>query len=76
MSGILRFELKQWQPAKELLSRAKVIYEKLASALSGDAVATYNQRVADIEPSIRFVNALSIVELNDAAVTLLPSHLL
>ena len=57
MSGILRFELKQWQPAKELLSRAKVIYEKLASALSGDAVATYNQRVADIEPSIKIGRA-------------------
>lgn len=54
MSGTVEFELKRWQSAIELLTKAKVIYEKLASALVGDAVITYNQKVADIEPSIRY----------------------
>lgn len=53
MSGTVEFELKRWQSAIELLTKAKVIYEKLASALVGDAVLTYNQKVTDIEPSIR-----------------------
>lgn len=58
MSGIVEFELKHWHSAIELLTKAKVIYEKLASALVGDAVLTYSQKVTDIEPSIRSVSAL------------------
>ncbi|XP_067936540.1 signal recognition particle subunit SRP68-like [Watersipora subatra] len=54
MSGTLHFELKQWNSAMELLTRAKVIYEKMCEALSGDAVLIYKQKVTDIEPSIRY----------------------
>lgn len=53
MMGTLQFELKQWQKALELLTKAKLIYEKMSSALTGDAVLIYKQKVADIEPSIR-----------------------
>lgn len=53
MAGILQFELKQWQPAMELLNKAKVIYDNLGNALTGDASSVYHQKVADIEPSIR-----------------------
>jgi len=53
MSGTLKFELKEWQSAMELLTKAKLIYDKLSAALSGDLALVYKQRVADIEPSIR-----------------------
>ena len=53
MSGTLQFELKQWTSAMELLTKAKVIYEKMCSALTGDAVLIYKQKVNDIEPAVR-----------------------
>ena len=53
MSGTLQFELKHWHEAMELLTKAKLIYEKMSSALTGDAVLIYKQKVTDIEPSVR-----------------------
>ena len=57
MSGILQFELKNWVEAVELLKKAKVIYDKLGSALSGEMAQVYLQKVQDIEPSIRYSSA-------------------
>lgn len=54
MAGTLQFELKQWHTAMELLTKAKVIYEKMSNALTGDAVQIYKQKVNDIEPSVRY----------------------
>lgn len=54
MSGTLQFELKKdWRLAMELLTKAKLIYEKMSSAVSGDAVMTYKQKVIDIESSVK-----------------------
>lgn len=54
MSGTLQFELKLWKEAMELLTKAKLIYEKMSSAVTGDAVLIYKQKVTDIEPSVRY----------------------
>ncbi|KAF6032509.1 Srp68 [Bugula neritina] len=55
MSGTLQFELKKdWRLAMELLTKAKLIYEKMSSAVSGDAVMTYKQKVIDIESSVKY----------------------
>lgn len=63
MMGTLQFELKQWQKALELLTKAKLIYEKMSSALTGDAVLIYKQKVADIEPSIRWDTGSLLISL-------------
>lgn len=68
MHGTLHFELQLWAKATENLTKAQVIYEKLASALPEDEQACYKQRVEEISPSLRYC-AYNIGE--DKAVDLL-----
>lgn len=54
MRGSLEFELEKWKPAIESYSSVKTIYENLGKAFTEDLQAMYLQRVAEIEPNIRY----------------------
>ncbi|XP_041364643.1 signal recognition particle subunit SRP68-like [Gigantopelta aegis] len=54
MKGNLNFMLEKWEPAIELYSSAKTVYEKLASAFTEDLQAMYVQKVEEISPNIRY----------------------
>lgn len=55
MHGTLHFELQLWASANEHLTKAKLIYERLATTLPDeDAQAPYKQRVEEIVPSLRY----------------------
>lgn len=54
MHGTLHFELQLWEKATENLTKAQVIYEKLASALPEEEQLPYKHRVEEIAPSLRY----------------------
>lgn len=54
IKGSLDFELENWKSAIESYSSVKTIYENLGKAFTEDTQALYLQRVAEIEPNIRY----------------------
>ncbi|XP_054262090.1 signal recognition particle subunit SRP68 [Macrosteles quadrilineatus] len=52
--GSLHFELQMWKPAMENLNKAKMVYEKLISALSEEDQPVYKQRCDELAPSLRY----------------------
>ncbi|XP_064617807.1 signal recognition particle subunit SRP68-like [Liolophura sinensis] len=54
MKGSLQFESENWKSAIELLSNAKTIYERLASAFTDETQALYLQKVDEVSPSLRY----------------------
>ncbi|XP_046660042.1 signal recognition particle subunit SRP68 [Homalodisca vitripennis] len=52
--GSLHFELQMWKPAMENLNKAKMVYEKLQSALSEEEQVVYKQRCDELAPSLRY----------------------
>ncbi|PVD38591.1 hypothetical protein C0Q70_01207 [Pomacea canaliculata] len=54
ISGSLRFELENWEQAMELFTKAKTIYQKLASAFTEEQQVVYQQRVDEIAPNLRY----------------------
>ncbi|XP_064623937.1 signal recognition particle subunit SRP68-like [Lineus longissimus] len=54
MKATLLFELENWSSSIEFFTKAKTIYEKLASAFTEDIQALYHQRVEEIAPNIRY----------------------
>lgn len=52
--GTHLFERQEWPAAMEALTLARTIYEKLSLALNEEEAGLYQQRMADIVPSLRF----------------------
>ncbi|UYV73507.1 SRP68 [Cordylochernes scorpioides] len=54
MTGLLKFELKDWNPALEYLKKAQAIYQKLAETLTEDESGLYLQRVGEYTATISY----------------------
>lgn len=54
MKGLLEFERQDWKNARDNFSKSKVIYEKLADTVVGDAKEIYSQRCSEISPNMRY----------------------
>uniref|UniRef100_A0A8D3C8Q9 Signal recognition particle subunit SRP68 n=1 Tax=Scophthalmus maximus TaxID=52904 RepID=A0A8D3C8Q9_SCOMX len=54
LSGMVEFELQEWERAMEAFNKCKTIYEKLASAFTEELAVLYRQRVDEISPNIRY----------------------
>ncbi|XP_012283650.1 signal recognition particle subunit SRP68 [Orussus abietinus] len=52
--GSLHFELHLWKPAMENLKKAQVVYEKLVTALPDPDRTTYQSRVDELAPNLRY----------------------
>ena len=54
ISGTLAFETNSWKEAMAALNNAKAIYSKLASTLNEEEAASYQARIDEIAPSLRY----------------------
>ena len=52
--GTLHFEANIWAEAMKAFNAAKAIYEKLASTLNEEEAASYQSRIDEIAPSLRY----------------------
>merc|ERR1712223_971815 len=54
ITGTLHFEMTNWAESLKTLNLAKAIYEKLGSTLNEEEAASYQARIDEIAPSLRY----------------------